>query len=35
MYKAEKDLIEDLKSNLKGIRGDKTVPLMPIVNQLK
>jgi hypothetical protein len=27
MYKAEKDLIEDLKSNLKGIRGDKTVPL--------
>ncbi len=35
MYKDEKDLIEDLKINLKGIRSDKIVPLTPIVNRLK
>lgn len=34
MYKSEKDLIDDLKLNLKGIRGDKTVPLTPIANKL-
>jgi hypothetical protein len=35
MYKAEKDLIEDLKINLKGIRSDKIIPLTPIVNRMK